>query len=80
MKTLTQTEIRALYSFPLNQEVIAFGRSVKNTMASTRRSQMAADLETMSQAEWRTKYHDDIMRHRSTAAAPVLESQVIELI
>jgi hypothetical protein len=77
---LSKEQIRALYGvIGKKGEVVAYGRSVKNTMASTRRSQMAADLKTMSQSEWRTKYHDEIMRLKTTPAAPVLESQVREL-
>jgi hypothetical protein len=58
MKTLSKTEIRALYGVAPGEkgEVVVFGRSVKNTMNSERRSQMAADLKTMGQAEWRAKY------------------------
>jgi hypothetical protein len=80
MKNLTKNEIRALYGVTGKKgEVVAYGRSVKNTMASTRRSQMAADLKTMSQAEWRSKYHDEIMRFKTTPVAPVIAPDVTEL-
>jgi hypothetical protein len=79
MKSLSQTEIRALYGFAPNQEVYATGRGVKHAMASTRRAQMSADLRTMSQAEWRAKYHDEIMRIKPAPAAQELTSEVVEL-
>lgn len=79
MKTLSPTEIRALYGVAPGSDLVAFGRSVKNNLNSSRRAQMAADLKTMSRSEWRAKYHDEIMRHKTSTAAPVIESQVSEL-
>jgi hypothetical protein len=78
---LTKEQIRSLYGATGKKgEVVAYGRGVKNTIASALRTQMAADLKTMSQSEWRAKYHDEIMRHKTAPAAPVVESQVNEIL
>jgi len=80
MKSLSKTEIRALYGVaPGHGDFTVFGRAVKNAISSSRRSQMAADLKTMSQSEWREKYRDEIVRFKGTPSSPALESQVTEL-
>jgi hypothetical protein len=82
MKALTQTEIRALYGFAPNQEVIAFGRSIKlkPTHVARQRCVEPTDFQCMADF-WRAKEEQDAERARREArrATPELRSEVQEL-
>jgi hypothetical protein len=80
MKTLSKTEIRALYgAIGKKGEVVAYGRSVENAMTSAYRAQVEADARTMSRSELWQKHGDYLSKLKTTPSAPVLESQVAEL-
>jgi hypothetical protein len=66
MKNLSQTEIRALYGFAPNQEVIAFGRAVKNkpTQVVKHREPTLDDYGTKEYDE----FHDRQNKLRETPA------------
>jgi hypothetical protein len=78
MKTLSQTEIRALYGFAPNQEVIAFGRAVVNKPPKIVKHRTPT-LDDYGTAEY-NDHCDRRNKLRETPAVTVLESQVTELI
>jgi hypothetical protein len=77
MATLTTSEIRKLYGFKANQEVVAFGRNIKlkPTQVVKHREPTLDDYGTREYND----HYDRRNKHRPTPAAPVLESQVSEL-
>jgi hypothetical protein len=77
MKALTQTEIRALYGFAPNQEVIAFGRAVVNKPPRIIKHR-APTLDDYGTKEY-NDHSDRQNKLRETPAVTVLESQVTEL-
>ncbi len=65
MVTLTTSEIRKLYGFKANQEVVAFGRNIKNT--------------SPGRTNARQFTHDELMKFRP-ARPQVIESEVQEIL
>ena len=79
MKTLSKTEIRALYGGAPGSDFVVFGRSVKNTMTSAYRAQVEADARTMSRSELWAKHGEYLLKLKTAPAVTVLESEVQEL-
>jgi len=81
MKILSKTEIRALYGVAPGKkgEVVAFGRSVENTMTSAYRAQVEADARTLSRSELWAKHGEYLSKLKTAPAVTVLESEVQEL-
>jgi hypothetical protein len=78
--SLTKEQIRALYGATGKKgEVVAFGRSVENTMTSAYRAQVEADARTMSRSELWERHGDYLSKLKTKPAAQVIESEVSEI-
>jgi hypothetical protein len=81
MVTLTKEQIRSLYGVTSKKgEVVAFGRSVKNTITSTYRAQVEADARTVSRSELWQKHGPYLSKLKTKPAGREIEPDVTEQI
>lgn len=76
---LTKEQIRALYGFKANEEVVAFGRAIKQSVPRSRIRKLKLEDFEWGSAEYNALY-DRIYNRSSKPAVQVIESQVVEQI